>query len=147
MVVPFGFSAGDFFGAAGVLSQVVKALRKHGGAEDNYKAVRFEVENFGNIIKEVESLKANEANIHHVEVILEHAACCKVELEHFLEKLSKYDDSLGENVDRNTWTEKVRGNAKKARWALFMHERVSEVRDAIRRAGDGISMRLLLVNL
>jgi hypothetical protein len=54
MVVPFGFSIGDFFGAASVLSQVLKALRKHGGAEDNYWAVCLEVELFGNNLKQVE---------------------------------------------------------------------------------------------
>jgi hypothetical protein len=144
IAVPFGFSIGDFFGAAGVLSQVMKALRKHGGAEDNYRAICVEVELFGNTLKEVELLTANDTNKNHIEAILEHSACCKVELERFLEKLSNYDDSLGENVERKTWSEKARGNAKKAKWALFMHEWVSEVRDVIRRAGDGISMRLLL---
>jgi hypothetical protein len=51
--VSIWISVDDFFGAAGVIAQVVKALRKHGGAQDNYQAICFEVEAFGELMEKV----------------------------------------------------------------------------------------------
>jgi GTPase involved in cell partitioning and DNA repair len=145
-MVPFGFSVGDFFGAAGVIAQVVKALRQHGGAEDDYKTICFEVEAFGKLVAKVQALELNDGNKPHMEAIQEYAAYCKAKLEHFLYQISKYEASLGESASKSTWTEKSRGNARKAKWALLMDRPVSEMRDAIKMAGLTITLNLSLIH-
>jgi hypothetical protein len=147
LMIPFGFSVGDFFGAAGVIAQVVKALRKHGGAQDNYQAICFEVEAFGKLMEKVQALELNDDNKPHMEAIHEYAAYCKTKLDHFLDQIPKYEASLGESSSRSTWTEKSRANARKAKWALFMGHPVSEMRDTIKMAGLVITLNLNLIHL
>ncbi|KAF8847311.1 hypothetical protein BDZ45DRAFT_781575 [Acephala macrosclerotiorum] len=125
------------------MAKVVKALRKHGGAEDEYRAVSLGVEAFGRLIEDVESLEANKLNSNHISAIIEYSSCAKAALEKFLKKISNYKASLGEGAQVSTLADWIRRD--KMAWALFKHKRIEEMRDAVWRAEAGINTRLLLI--
>ncbi|KAL8747168.1 MAG: hypothetical protein Q9190_000932 [Brigantiaea leucoxantha] len=155
MTPAFGFSAGDFVSAIGrsyaeeswsaadaskkgLIKKVCKALKAAGGASTEYQHAIVELENLIITLSHLEALQPNEDNIHHVNAIRAMAMACKLPLQDFLAKISRYETSLSPFAARASL-----GSARrKAQWALSLAEETEKLRAWV--AAKHISINLLL---
>ncbi|KAF2822663.1 hypothetical protein CC86DRAFT_81187 [Ophiobolus disseminans] len=139
MVPAFGFSVGDFIAAAGLIAKVVKALKDKSGAASEYQHVQIELEALDRTLKHLEALKPNESNVAHVNAIRGMALTCRMPLQEFLEKIEKFERTMG--------TFSIAGArsafGRKSQWAVFMTGEVAKLRTSV--GAKVLSINLLLV--
>lgn len=91
----FGFSVGDFLAAAGLIAEVVSALREAGGSSSQYRRLVLELYSLDRSLKEVDRLETVEGLESTVEAIKATALSCQLPLREFLDSIKKYDNTLG----------------------------------------------------
>ena len=155
MTPAFGFSAGDFVSAigmsyaeeswstadaskTGLIKKVCKALKASGGASTEYQHTVVELENLIVTLSHLEALQPNEDNVHHVNAIRAMAMACKLPLQDFLAKISRYETSLSPFAARAS----LGSAGRKAQWALYLAEETEKLRAWV--AAKHISINLLL---
>ncbi|KAJ4579705.1 hypothetical protein HRR86_003057 [Exophiala dermatitidis] len=163
MVVPFGFSAGDFASVIGkhtfnrsgnptksyvthvqltplligLVVKVGKALRDADGASSEYQHLYVDLQALKRTLETLQALQPTEQNITHLNAIRCLALTCQVPLAAFLERLQKFEEKLGPFAK-----DSVRGALRKSQWALQMGEQVRKFRATI--AAKVLSLTLLL---
>jgi hypothetical protein len=161
MVVPaFGFSVGDFIAAAGeslelrrrtwcfslilivtgLITKVAKALKDKSGAAAEYQNVQIELEALARTLKHLEALEPNESNVAHVNAIRGMALTCRAPLQEFLDRIEKYERTMGAFSLAGVKSAKAFG--RKSQWAVFMGEEVANLRTAV--GAKVLSINLLL---
>ncbi|KAF1963532.1 hypothetical protein CC80DRAFT_397402 [Byssothecium circinans] len=141
MVSPaFGFSAGDFIAAIGLIIKVSKAVKEKSGAATEYQHVLLELQALERTLQYLQGLRPTESNIDHVNAVRGMALTCRIPLHEFLEKLRKYEASLGPFPGHH----KTRWNTlgRKSQWAVLMSDEVTKLRTAI--GAKVLSINLLL---
>lgn len=139
MVFPLGVGVGDFVIVLGLISRVVKALKKSGGAASEYQEVALELETLSRILNHV-------GTRHYTSLIAENHANairglvlnCQRPLEQFLDKIVSFEASLGVATGRGL----VRTSPRKVRWAVFLRSEVPELRSLV--AAKVLQLQLLL---
>ncbi|KAI9727065.1 MAG: hypothetical protein M1834_008533 [Cirrosporium novae-zelandiae] len=134
----FGFSVGDFVSAVGLITKITNALKKTGGANSEYQDAILELESLKNVLQRLQALEPNESNHHHVNAIRGMALACQHPLQNFLEKLERYESSMGIFSSTRTF----RGAKDRIDWALRMATEVKNLRALV--SAKIISVNLLL---
>ncbi|KAH7066890.1 hypothetical protein BKA63DRAFT_130333 [Paraphoma chrysanthemicola] len=139
MVPAFGFSVGDFVAAANLIHKVSTALKDKSGAANEYQQILIELESLARTLKHLEALQPTESNAAHVNAIRGMALTCRWPLQDFLEKIRKFERTMGVFA---TGVNPAKAFGRKARWAVFMTDEVARLRTAI--GAKVLSINLLL---
>jgi hypothetical protein len=125
MVVPFGFSVGDFISDIGALVMAIKAVSDTGGSTTQYQA----------IVSELETLKAGLSSILFFDLepqtsdvftnLCEAAASCEECIKSFIKTIAKYQPWF--KPDTEGWKPVLR----KIQWAFCNKKDVVEFRQQI----------------
>ncbi|KAH7071624.1 hypothetical protein FB567DRAFT_538512 [Paraphoma chrysanthemicola] len=139
MVPAFGFSVGDFIAAADLIHKVAKALKDKSGAANEYQHVLIELESLARTLKHLEALQPTESNAAHVNAIRGMALTCRWPLQDFLEKIQKFESTMGVFA---TGVNPGKAFGRKSQWAVFMTDEVARLRTAT--GAKFLSINLLL---
>ncbi|KAH8742784.1 hypothetical protein BGZ57DRAFT_382080 [Hyaloscypha finlandica] len=127
MTPTFGFSVGDFISVVALITKVSKALKSTGGAASEYQHVCFELEALKGILERLATLQPDASNINQVNHIRATALGCQLPLQLFLQKIQKFETSLGASPSSKS----LSGAVRKGQWAVFMTEEISRLRSEI----------------
>ncbi|RAL61854.1 hypothetical protein DID88_002917 [Monilinia fructigena] len=89
----FKFSADDFIAAGETIAKLIKGLRETGGFKSDYQELVRELQDLDKALKHVDRLKAGNRN--NLDIIKCAASSCRHSLERFLNRISRYEYSLG----------------------------------------------------
>ncbi|KAL9120892.1 MAG: hypothetical protein Q9187_002549 [Circinaria calcarea] len=138
MAAAFGFSAGDFITAIGLIAKVSNALKDTNGASVEYQQVVLQLNGLKRTLLYLEALEPNEYNADHVNAIRCMAVSCKLPLQQFLDDIQKYEKSLAADSVRKHG----RKDMRKAQWGIYMEKEVAKMRSMI--STQVMSINLLL---
>lgn len=135
----FGFSAGDFIAAATLIAKVTKALKDAGGAREEYQALVNELDLLQQILAKFQSdSEATDSGDACSSVARRQTKVTIAELTRFLETISKFHSSMGEN-SKSGWH---RGIPRKTQWAVHYAAEVEKMRTRL-----GTQLQMILVAL
>ncbi|KAF1976697.1 hypothetical protein BU23DRAFT_455393 [Bimuria novae-zelandiae CBS 107.79] len=140
MMPAFGFSVGDFIAAIGLITKVIKALKDKCGAATEYQHLQLELQALERTLRYLQSLQPTASNREHVNAIRGMALTCQIPLQEFLDRMHKYEASLGPFSALNRGS--IKSIGRKSQWALFMSDEVAELRTVI--GAKVLSINLLL---
>ena len=121
-----------------MINKVRKSLRDAGGASSEYQSAVIELENLATTLSDLEALEPNEDNVQHVNAIRAMAMACRMPLQEFLKKISRYESSLGPFAKRMS----LHTSGQKAKWSIALAEDVEKLRALV--AAKHVSINLLL---
>ncbi|SLM40482.1 hypothetical protein LPUS_11299 [Lasallia pustulata] len=136
----FGFSVGDFITVGKLISDVVGRLR---GAEQEYQELLRELFSLQQALHHVDKLNASHGQQPAVNAIKCAALMCQHPLREFLDKVQKYEDSLGLGKSKGLFWDLE----KKSKWALCKKEDVRRLRDYLSIHIGSINMMLMACGL
>ena len=143
MVVPFGFSIGDFIDGINIAIDVIKACKDTGGASSQYERVLDEFETYLIILR-----KLQDPNVLASTEINRLASSCEQPVRQFLTKAEKYRCSLTKPTGSQDFvhhtTRNLRTFPRKAQWTVVAKKTVEELRLGI---GPQLSAIGLLIEL
>jgi hypothetical protein len=113
--------------SSALITKVSKALRSTGGAASEYQHACFELDALKGILEHLEAMQPNASNINHVNHIRATALGCQFPLQLFLQKIQKFETSLGPLPSSKA----ISGVARKGQWAVLMTEEISRLRSEI----------------
>jgi len=138
----FGFSVGDFLAASQLITQITRSLREAGGSKSEYQELLRELESLSRALQHVDRLESRALSSATLDSIKCAALLCRHPLDEFLQKIQKYDTSLG------LWaTGGVKSAARKVEWAMRKKEEVCKLRDYLSLHVDSINMLLMSYGL
>jgi hypothetical protein len=121
----FGYSAGDFFAAIGLIVEVGLALRDVGGSSQEYRQVKAELDTLKSALEQVANLEPVSGLEETVFAIKATASTCQTPLRDFLASVQHYDASLSRTPSGGV----MKDVAYKIRWrASKKAELVSKLR-------------------
>src|SRR5271156_3142892 len=88
----FGFSVGDFIAVGELIAQVVSSLR---GVGSEYQELLRELESLSCALQHLDKLQTHSNSTKTLDSIKCAALLCRHPLEKFLQKINKYEESLG----------------------------------------------------
>jgi|ERR1700733_10622524 hypothetical protein len=139
MAAPFGFSAGDFIAAIGLIRDVTRALRDSGGASEECRELIYELHGLETALLEVKALDL-EVDQRAQRVALRHAATqCQNTVDNFLGGLRKYQACLTNGYGSSRWKTALR----KIQWQLCKKEDLVKFRAEIGFHAQSIQMLML----
>ena len=122
MVVPaFGFSAGDFIAAVGVLRKTARALRDTGGAASQYQHTVLKLRSMRCALIRLQSLEPQNEDASVVEEIRKCSKACIIPLDKFLNSIANLDREFGHKG--RTW----RKSFTQAKWALKLEPELRQL--------------------
>jgi hypothetical protein len=121
-----------------LIRKISKALSRTGGASFEFQHVIIELEGLERALAHLKSLAPSQDNAGNINAIRGMALACQFPLKQFLEKLERYEQSLGPFATGKAFSRAGR----KAKWALYMTEEVTKFRSLI--AAKVMSINLLL---
>jgi hypothetical protein len=110
-----------------LIKEVSGALKEAGGASCEYQHVMVELEALQRALDHVSGLSPSATNINHVNAIRGVALSCRLPLQQFLQRIGKYEPSLGSFAPKR----RLHGASDKAKWALHMSDEVNKFRASI----------------
>ena len=107
-----------------LMREISKALKEAGGASAEYQDAVIELKGLEHALQHLEALEPTDENISYVNATRSMSFACRLPLREVLEKLEKYESSLG------PWTERTsfRSVGRKTRWAVFSGHEVERLR-------------------
>ena len=143
MVVPFGFSIGDFVNGINTAIDVIRACKDAGGASSQYDRVLVEFETYIALLRKLQdSSISTSAEINRL------ASSCEEPVRYFLTKIEKYRCSLakpaGSHDSIHQTARNLRTFPRKAQWAIVAKKTVEELRLGIgpQLSAIGLSIEL-----
>ena len=138
-MVPFGFSAGDFAIAIGLIVRISKALRDSGGASAECRDILQDLQTLQQLLGLLETLRPADGSVSHINAVRGMALACRVPLLEFAKKLERsYGLALGAGSSKGMFTRGV----KKVQWAVLVEEEVAKFRGVIAAKVHNISLLL-----
>lgn len=139
----FGYSAGDFIAAVTLIAKVTKALKDVGGAREEYQALVGELDLLRQILAKLQAepdSTPDDSSLDHAfaNFARQQTKVTVSELTQFLERLSKFNSSIGEG-SRHGWH---RGIPRKTQWAVHYASEVEKMRVKL-----GTQLQIILVAL
>ncbi|KAJ4375956.1 hypothetical protein N0V83_001235, partial [Neocucurbitaria cava] len=125
----------------GLIVKVSKAVKDKAGASNEYQHVLLELQALEKTLRHLQALQPNESNVDHVNAVRGMALTCRIPLQEFLERIQKYEASLGPFAAHSRGYLKSTG--RKSQWAVFMSDEVAKLRTTI--GAKVLSINLLLV--
>ena len=126
-MVPFGFSAGDFAIANGLIVRISKALRDSGGAAAEYRDILQDLQTLQQLLGLLETLRPVDGSVSHINAVRRMAPACRIHLLEFAEKIESYEQALGVGSSKGMFKRGVR----KVQWAVLFEEEVAKFRGII----------------
>ena len=125
MVVPFGFSVGDFVGGVNLIRDIIKALESSGGASAGYQELITELYILEHAFILVKKLKLD--GVPSANAALSHALeCCRSSISKFLSRNKKFAPYLPQYGSRSGW----KAVFKKIQWS-FKEDDVRDFRSEL----------------
>jgi hypothetical protein len=139
MTPAFGFSAGDFISAVGLITKVCKALKDTGGAADEYQSLLTELNLLKTVFEHLAASSSSSSGTNSYGAYIEtHTLFTLAKLSEFLQTIFKFDPRLGKSAPTG-WRH---GFARKSQWAVVYAKEIEKFRRTI---GTQLqSMNLLL---
>ena len=154
MVVPFGFSFGDFVDGLQLLNTVVAALRETGGASSEFEYTVIELENIDSILCRVQGFQATDSTSDLFNKLHFLGHTCNVPLRNFLAKLEKLEPELGttHNCTASSSTSPKfqkygKQPLRRVQWAVQFKNHVSDLKAAISPQLALIEILLQMISL
>jgi hypothetical protein len=146
MPITFG-SVGDVISISLIVKDLVKALDDSRGSAAEYQDVIRELWSLDRVLLEVEQLSRNSEQtieLYALWVTAKRATDeCRRSIENFLEKIKKYEKSLGGRTSGHT----IRGVPMKIRWRLTQSDELEKFKAAINAHCSSLNMLLITVNV
>ncbi|KAE9368192.1 hypothetical protein N431DRAFT_547295 [Stipitochalara longipes BDJ] len=146
MPITFG-SVGDIISISLIVKDLVQALDDSRGSAAEYQDLIRELWALDRVLLEVEQVSRNSEQtngLYALWVTTKRATDeCRQCIENFLEKIKKYEKSLGGLASGHT----LRGVPMKIRWRLTQSDELEKFRTAINAHCSSLSMLLIAVNL
>ena len=147
MPVTFG-SVGDIISISLLVKDLVKALDDSRGSAAEYQEVVRELWSLDRVLLEVEQASRNSEKtieLYALWVTAKRATDeCRRTIECFLEKIKKYEKSLGSG---HTSRQSIRGVPMKIRWRLMQSDELEKFRAAINAHCSSLSILLITANV
>lgn len=143
MVVPFGFSVGDFISTLELVGTVIAALRSAGGSSDRYRELVDELYTLEKALIRVKNLKLDDSQEGDVQAVRQAASQCQKTIDKFWKKIAKYQQHLSAGGSGS----RVKDSWMKIQWALCTREDVDAFRADIRGHIAAIEMLLMIVQM
>ena len=130
MVVPLGVGIGDVIGVAKLAKSVITEIKKKNEALTEYRALLLELDLLAQILDQIDGqtriLKDSDNNrTDQFELIRACCEACREPLQKFLDKVSKFEPSLGVwATDRKA----IKGVGRKIQWKVAYQDDVAELR-------------------
>jgi hypothetical protein len=96
-------------------------------ASNQYQLVVIELQALERVLFQLEALEPNEANIGHINAVRAMALTCRLPLQDFINKLTRFEKSMGPGISRNA----LYTFSRKAQWAVAMPDEVTNFRVTI----------------
>ena len=143
MAPVFGFSAGDFVAAIGLVVKISKALRDTGGASTECKGLIQDLHNLQQILELLQRLRPASGNLSQVNAIRGVALTCLTPLREFAAKIQKsYGSISGSSQARN----RLLQTGRKIQWAVFGADEIAKFRALISAKASSIGLLLGFFN-
>lgn len=143
MVPPFGFSVGDFIAVGVLIKDVIVCLQSSSGSAADYRELMRELEGLAHALHEIEHLRGSPQQEVAISAIKCAALNCNYVLHEFLQKVKKYEKSLGDSVE----SKKLKAAGRKIQWKLDMEEDVLKLRAYLNAHVGSLNMRMLAEGL
>lgn len=124
----FGFSIGDFLAVGQLIAKIVISLRESGGAKTEYQDLILELESLQHALQHLDKLQTKSGSSSSLDSIKYAALSCCRPLEQFLDKIQRYDRSLGVWA-KNTGS--LKGTLDKVRWAFGQRDEIHKLQSYI----------------
>jgi hypothetical protein len=124
----------------GLIAKVSKAVRDKAGTANEYQHVVLELQALEKTLQHLQRLQPSESNADHVNAIRGMALTCRIPLQEFMEKIHRYEASLGPFATHSRGF--LTSAGRKSQWAIFMSDEVAKLRTAI--GAKVLSINLLL---
>ncbi|KAF2652137.1 hypothetical protein K491DRAFT_719239 [Lophiostoma macrostomum CBS 122681] len=145
MSVGFGFSAGDFIAALGLISQIIHALDDIKGAGHEYRELISELQTLETALTRVKGLEVESEQHSQLVALRQAAGQCLATLDQFKTQcLKQYDKSLQKH-DSRTAVVHLKDAFMKAKWGVSMQDKLTWFKANIAAHTASINMLLLTV--
>jgi hypothetical protein len=146
MPIPYG-SVGDIISISLTVKDLVQALDNSRGSAAEYQDLIRELWGLDRVLLEVEQASRNSEQtieLYALWVTTKRATDeCRRSIENFLEKVKRYEKSLGGRTSQNT----LRGVPMKIKWRLTQSDELEKFKAAINAHCSSLSMLLITANL
>ena len=126
-MIPFGFSAGDFATAIGLIVRISKVLKDSGAAAAECRDILQDLHTLQQLLRHLEMLRPADGSVSHINAIRGMALACRIPLLEFAEKIESYEPALGRGSSKAMFTRGV----EKVQWAILVEEEVAKFRGII----------------
>ena len=141
MVVPFGIGIGDVIAVAKLAKSVITEIKKKNEVLTEYRALLLELELLAQILDQIDgqarNLEPSDDNNDQFELIRACCDGCREPLQKFLDKISKFEPSLGVWATDKKAMKRV---GRKIQWKVAYQDDVRELRAILM----GYTFRILL---
>lgn len=115
-IMSFGFSVGGFVAVGSVIADVISCLEDSTGSKSDYQELVRELEPLDRALKSLDKLKPIGSSPTAVDSIKCAALSCRVPLEQFLNKIHKYEPTLGPQVSSSSIASSSKAAIRKIKW-------------------------------
>ena len=123
IAMSFGFSVGDFVAVGSLIADIVNSLQEASGSKSEYQEILRELEGLQHALSYLDKLQSSDACSTSIDSIKYAALSCRRPLQQFLDKIKKYDNTLGVWSKAGT----VRSAADKLKWAYTQKDEVRKL--------------------
>jgi hypothetical protein len=139
----FGFSVGDFIGAANLTYKLIAALRENNGAGEEFRAAIDELGCYQAALMRVSYLERNRNIPRDTFDAASHMVMQSMEMiQSYLDQTKKYDQKLG-----RTESSGFKYGVRKIRWALLKAEDMKKLRETLQRRNAALQLLLQCAGL
>lgn len=137
----FGFSVSDFLAVGKIIADIISCLKDAGGSKSEYQELLRELECLNHALHHLDrlmTLHGSSSTSANLDWIIYAALSCRRPLQDFLEKIKKYDKSLGLRSNEGT----TKTAAAKLRWSFGQPDRIRKLQSYLNVHVGTINMLL-----
>ena len=143
MIVPFGFSVGDFIATLEFIQKAIAGLKAQGGALDEFHHIIRELENNALIFQYLESTTLPDKYISEQKAIVAQAQALNGLSKDFKATIQKYSVAFGKKGAEKFYHSIV----AKTRWTATMAKQIAQYRVRIQEKSQTLQLLLATINL
>lgn len=137
MIVPYGFSVGDFTAALELIGTVIDALHAAGDSSRRYRGLIRELYSLETALREVKRIELHEFQSAEKIALQFAASQCQLTIDEFWMRIVKYQPYLG---NPNGRASRAKEAWMKVRWAVFKQEEMDSFRTELRSHTGSIQL-------
>ncbi|KFX90422.1 hypothetical protein O988_08209 [Pseudogymnoascus sp. VKM F-3808] len=140
MPVPFGVGVGDFIAVGKLIAKVATELRKNGETAPMYQSLILELEALDRALCQLQTLQPSRHELLQLNSIRATALLCERPLQEFLDKISKFQPTLGTFATKDN---RFRGFPRRMQWKMMYKDDVVELRSILGSHVSTINLLLM----